>query len=506
MPTLAWRSDVDGFAFSNSWSLDTTERAGLAGLAPGVIPAAVGAVGLIIPDPITLAVLAGTLTVAAQGYLALGPSPAIGLCGGMAYTSLDHWRAKAPLPRGANAGDQPARTGGAATTLRNVIWQRLLDSLTFGGVLQRTLEWSLLLNQIPAFLGGGAGRLLSNTRTEWGILKSHIDAGQPWPIGLIYSGRDVWDQHQVLVYGYEDNGDGTGLMRVYDCNSPHQYGETGDDVITLNFNGSALVATSPSDRPGGTLVGFFCSNYAFTPPPPGLAPGYGQFLRWTSDPRTFMVTEGARLPVSGAAELAALGATPADVRMPGVGLPAGLRPRDGALLRERSAAPVFLYAGGAPFQIPDPDWLMRFGGWEAVRVVPDGTLAAFTGLPAQGTLLREWSDARIYVIQGGQRQWLRTGAGVSQFGGLQAVRVVPDGALAAIPEGPAIPPVRPSAIVPDVGGQVRRDADKAVRAAGFVPQFIGPTGPLAEVAMQNPAAGASAEQGSTVRMTLRIDI
>jgi hypothetical protein len=30
-----------------------------------------------------------------------------------------------------------------------------------------------------------------------------------------------------------------------------------------------------------------------------------------------------------------------------------------------------------------------------------------------------------------------------------------------------------------VRGQVRRDADKAVRAAGFVPQFIGPGGPLA---------------------------
>ena len=59
MPTLAWRSDVDGFAFINSWSLDSTERAGLAALAPGVIPAAVGSVGLIIPDPITLAVLAG---------------------------------------------------------------------------------------------------------------------------------------------------------------------------------------------------------------------------------------------------------------------------------------------------------------------------------------------------------------------------------------------------------------------------------------------------------------
>jgi PASTA domain len=504
MPTLAWRSDVDGFAFSNSWSLDATERATLAGMAPAVVPAAVAAVGLVIPDPITLAILTGTLTVAAQGYLAVGPSPAIGLCGGMAYASLDHWRARSPLPRGAHSGDQPARTGGAATTLRNLTWQRLIDSLTFGGVLQRTLEWSLLLNQIPPVLGGGAGRLLRDTQTEWGILKAHIDAGQPWPIGLIYSGRSVWDQHQVLAYGYEDMGDGTGLVRVYDSNVPHQYGDTTDSIMTLDFRGSSLVATSPSDGPG-TVCGFFCSNYSFAAPPPGLAAGYGQFLRWNNDPRTFMVTEGARLPVADPAELAALGATPADVRMPGVGLPAPLRPRNGALLRERSAAPVFLYAGGAPFQIPDPNWLMWFGGWEAVRVVPDGTLAAFAGLPDPGTLLREWSDARVYVVEGGQRQWVRTGAGLAQRGGGTAVRVVPDGALAAIPEGPAIPPVRPSAIVPEVRGQSRRDADKAVRAAGFNPLFIGRGGPLAEVASQTPNAGASAEQGTSVRMRLLVD-
>jgi beta-lactam-binding protein with PASTA domain len=78
--------------------------------------------------------------------------------------------------------------------------------------------------------------------------------------------------------------------------------------------------------------------------------------------------------------------------------------------------------------------------------------------------------------------------------------------LAAIPEGPAIPPVRPSAIVPDVRGQSRQDADKAVRAAGFVPHFSGAAGRLAEVASQTPAGGVSAEQGSTVWITMRIDI
>ena len=505
MPTLAWRSDVDGFAFANSWSFDAAERTALANLASAAAPAAVAAVSLLIPEPITATILAASLTAATQTYLVLGPSPAIGLCGGMAYTSLDYWRSRAPLPRGAHSGDQPARTSPSATTLRDRIWLRLIDSLTWGGVLQRTLEWSLLLNQVPAFLGGGAGRLLRDTRTEWATLKAHIDAGRPWPIGLIYSGRSVWDQHQILAYGYEDHGDGTGQLSVYDSNAPHQVADPFDSLITLDFRGSTLAATSPSDG-SDMLMGFFCSNYAFVSPPPGLATGYGQFLRWTDDPRTFMVTEGSRLPVADVAELAALGATPADVRMTGTVLPGSLRPRDGALLRERSAAPVFLFAGGGRFQIPDPNWLLRFGGWEAVRVVPDGTLAAFSALPSAGTLLREWSDARVYVVESGQRRWVRSGAGLAPFGGAAAIRVVPDGALVVIPEGTPIPPIRPSAIVPDVRGEARRDADKAIRGAGFLPLFTGRGGPLAVVVSQTPSGGSSAEQGSRVGMSLRSDL
>ena len=114
MPTLAWRSDVDGFAFANSWSFDAAERTALANLASAAAPAAVAAVSLLIPEPITATILAASLTAATQTYLVLGPSPAIGLCGGMAYTSLDYWRSRAPLPAARTAatsrpGPAPAR-------------------------------------------------------------------------------------------------------------------------------------------------------------------------------------------------------------------------------------------------------------------------------------------------------------------------------------------------------------------------------------------------------------
>jgi hypothetical protein len=72
-----------------------------------------------------------------------------------------------------------------------------------GGALSRTLEWSLLLNQVPDPIGG-AGALRSRTTSEWNKVKSFIDAAVPCPIGLIHTGRNVRDRHQILVCGYED--------------------------------------------------------------------------------------------------------------------------------------------------------------------------------------------------------------------------------------------------------------------------------------------------------------
>jgi hypothetical protein len=502
VPVLAWRSDVDGYAFSNTWTFDATERATLAALAPLVVPAAVAAVSVVIPDPIMLAVMSAALAPAAQAYLALGPLDTYGLCGGMAYSTLDHWWAKRPLPRGANAGDRPARTGGAPTTLRDLLWGRLIDSLLPGGVLQRTLEWSLLLNNVPPFLGGGAGALRDWSELEWRAIKAHIDLGSPWPISLVYTGRSVWNQHQVLAYGYTDPGDGTGTLFVYDSNAPHQTGDPSGSVITLDFTGNALVATSPSDQ-ADMLAGFFCSGYTRAAPPPDLAARYGQFVTWSGDSSTWMVADGAPLPVADAAELAELGASAADVRATGTRRPSPIAPRDGALLRERSAEPVYLYAGGAPFWIPDEQWLERFGGWDGVRVVPDGTLAALDRPPVPGTLLREFSDPRIYLIASGTRRWVRSRTVLAGLGGLPTVRIVPDDALESIPLGPALPPVLPSAEVPDVREMLRDQAGTAVRDAGFVPAFTGTNRSDSWVVSQSPNAGEMLEGASTVTMQLR---
>ena len=439
MPVLAWRNDADGFAFDNNWTFDTAERAALTGLAQPLVPAVVATVAAIIPDPIVLTAVA----VAASTYTAFGPLSNYGLCGGMAYSALDHWHVRLPIARGANSGDQPARTAVAPTAIRNVLWARLLDSLGSGGVLQRTLEWSVLLNQVPAWFGGGAQGLRNRTLQEWTLVRSHIDAGRPWPIGLVYSGRDVWDQHQILVYGYENTGANQGKLFVCDSNAPSQFGSTGHSEVTLDFRGPTLVATSPSDF-GDMLAGFFCSNY-FPSTPVGMAKEFGEFLRWTGDGRTWMVTDGARMPVANPAELAALGGTAANVCKTSSGFSAqNVRPRDGACFREISAAPVFVYAGGAPFWIPDPVWMERFGGFGQVRIAPANTIAAFIGLPDEGTLLREWSDPKVWRIMAGVRRWVTTPTELGKWGGFPSVRVVPDGALAPIPIGQPLPTPNPN--------------------------------------------------------------
>jgi hypothetical protein len=497
MPVLAWRNDADGFAFVNSFTLDPTERAYLQGLSQPVILEAVALV-----TPIVGPIVALGLGAAAEAYMALGRMPTIGLCGGMAYASVDHWHAQVPLPRGAHSADQPTRTGPASTPVRDMIWERLVNSLTAGGVLRRTLEWSLVLNQVPEPFGGGP-ELLRRTVEEWDLLRAHIEAGEPWPLGLVYTGRSVWDQHQVVAYGYESYGYGGAKLYVYDPNTPHQYGSTAHSEITLDFSGPELSATSPSDF-GDRLAGFFCSNYLPAAPPPGLAVHFGQFLSWTGDPRTWMVTDGARLPVASPAELTALGASAGDVRPTGQPFSARSEPpRDGALLKERSSDPVFLFAGGGPFHVPDPAALDSFGGAGAVRVVPDSTLAACAGPPRDGALLREVSDAKVYLIKNQQRCWLSTRIELAKHGGAPSVRPVPDGALASIPVGPALPPGGPTTTVPDVREDSKSYATRDILAADLVPAFTGPDGDNAWVRGQSPKGGTTVERGSTVTMQLQ---
>lgn len=113
----------------------------------------------------------------------------------------------------------------------------------------------------------------------------------------------------------------------------------------------------------------------------------------------------------------------------------GIQP-DGAVVRESSAAPVYVIFGGAKFWIPSPTVLNSYGGWGVVRVVPDGALAPVPAVPRDGTVVREMSSAPVYVMRGGQKCWIPDPTVLQRYGGWGAVRVVPDRGLVSIPQGP----------------------------------------------------------------------
>lgn len=110
-----------------------------------------------------------------------------------------------------------------------------------------------------------------------------------------------------------------------------------------------------------------------------------------------------------------------------------------SIVREISRPEVYVIVGDAKFWIPDPPTLFRlYGGWAAVRVVPDGTLTNVTSLPKEGTILREEHAPFVWRIEGAQKRHIATPTVLARYGGWNMARVVPDNSLAMIPTGAPI--------------------------------------------------------------------
>jgi hypothetical protein len=69
---------------------------------------------------------------------------------------------------------------------------------------------------------------------------------------------------------------------------------------------------------------------------------------------------------------------------------------------------------------------MHFGGWSAVRVVPDNTISRFSASPANGTLIHEFSDTNVFVCNHGSVSLTQPPSGKPD------VRAVPDGAIQSL--------------------------------------------------------------------------
>ncbi len=77
---------------------------------------------------------------------------------------------------------------------------------------------------------------------------------------------------------------------------------------------------------------------------------------------------------------------------------------DGCLVREAGEAGVFMLQGQTFFGFPSLDSFNEMGGdWRAIQVVPRGFIAGLSNWPVDGTLVRDFDDARVWVIEGGAR-------------------------------------------------------------------------------------------------------
>lgn len=210
-----------------------------------------------------------------------------GRCGGMAFSGYDFFLAGWPV---SNFDVQPS-----SGELRQYIWNRLLDSLELNA--RTFFEWVMALHVLPvisalasaalgaaagvviggppgAALGallagkedvlglGGADDLLGRTRDHWNQLKARLDSDAAWPIGLVYADSTIpIDQHQVLAIGYQDRGDGTATLSVWDNND----GAT-SRRLELDLNNEELYVKG-AEHP---IKGIICEEYSFEMPPASL--------------------------------------------------------------------------------------------------------------------------------------------------------------------------------------------------------------------------------------------
>ncbi|MCA1598099.1 MAG: hypothetical protein LC769_03610, partial [Chloroflexi bacterium] len=187
-----------------------------------------------------------------------------GLCGGMIYAALDYYKQGWVIPQGRGPHDHPLHDGTAGGLLRGYIWRRLLDSMQ-NRAAGTMFVWSLALHVVPRL---GPAWVLAQSRKEWGPLKERLDAGEPWPIGLVGRAHGSFANHQVLALGYDDRGNGRGALFVYDPTCPGHV-----HTLALDFRGQSLTIDESCARGRGDTrsKGFF--RDAYTPARPPIAVG-----------------------------------------------------------------------------------------------------------------------------------------------------------------------------------------------------------------------------------------
>jgi hypothetical protein len=346
-----------------------------------------------------------------------------GRCGGMAAASMDYWHAHLAVPTDASL---PAD----GSLLADYVYARLMDTILANG--WKNFQIMLTPDHPTWFNGIGVAR--ATREQELPKLKQLLDSGKPALLGVTQA-RSVdalGSDHQVVAYGYETDARYTYVL-IYDNNHP------GLEVrlrLTSSYDPAEREITQGT---GEVWRGFFVENYA--PVQPWFLAG-GKLLSDRSDPRIYVVRGGGRFHIPSPQEFDAGGYAWSEVLEAQDGSMAHVAafPANQTLLKERSSDPIYVTYGGLPFHIPSPAVFDALGlDWAAVQTIPDGSLAGLPTVPRDRTLLKELSGAPVYVVEGGKLRHISS-PDVFEAQGFawDGIGVVPDGALAGMPQGQPI--------------------------------------------------------------------
>jgi hypothetical protein len=289
-----------------------------------------------------------------------------GRCGGMAYAALDYWfNGRLPIPADAALPKD-------GTLLADYIYKRLLDTYLVPSAIN-FITWTLA-GDGETFFHKGVTRWTKEG--EFPKLRAMVDKGKPQVLGLVKVTdlREIGQDHQVVGYGYEDDGKGNLCAYLWDNRYP-------DREVRLT-----TTAKAPHwNLSEGNEVwrGWFVEGYG--PKRPDFLQD-GALLQEKGTSAIHLVAGGAKFVVRSVTELGALGRNPREVRQVGPGSLAYIAdvPANGTLLRERSQEQISVIEGGTRHAVPGAPWLDAHGrSKDDVLTVPDGGL---DGIPDGGAL------------------------------------------------------------------------------------------------------------------------
>lgn len=283
-----------------------------------------------------------------------------GRCGGMAYAALDYWfNRRLPIPADATLPHD-------GTLMAEYIYKRLLDTYLVPSAIN-FITWTLA-GDGENFFHKGVTRWTKEG--EFPKLRTMIDQGKPQVLGLVKVTdlRQIGQDHQVVGYGYEDDGKGNLVAYLWDNRYP-------DREVRLTTNAKKphwTLSEGNEDWRGWFIQGFGPRRPDFLLD--------GALLREKGGTDIHLVAGGAKFKVPSVTELGALGHNAREVRQVGAGSLAYIAdvPANGTLLKERTEDQVYVIEDGKKRAIANAQAMDAHGlSKDDVLTVPEGGLQPF---------------------------------------------------------------------------------------------------------------------------------